>query len=717
MIVSSIQEYLRQILQAVYGKDVRKAIHDAINQCYIDASAGITPVITTESVTGGTQVNITVGDNTTSFVVQNGEATDTQVETYISEWLDDHPEATTTVQDGSITVAKLATDTTNLIASKANTDDLDEIDDKTTFITGVIQLEFADGYIDIPSVGSTCNLTRTSFSDRKSTYAEISDDDSITINVIGVGTTSAGGRAWAFLDESYKVISRAESNVTVDGALVVPIGAKYVVINTRTDTISDYYAYVGIVNQSGTLKTASKNAKNALDIIDSIADMESINLAELNVIKYWIDTTNNVIDSSASQPARLVVIPMQPNMTLSVSIPLTSTKRIAFCNSVTDQSPAYNAQEIQGSLNAVFTNSNYKYFVIQLFLNSDTDKDYTHYLDTADISIVTAMDTVVRKSVNDLLNSGGTFFHTENLSGIPILDSFDDIEIVTSAYDNAVNFHNLVKTELCDTSNGYLVQTLLGDDGHGNNLYKYVTYPETVRYGANRRFGTPDYPIAGGFLTDLFTVIVTTNIHGIEHGSNWVIYNLLKKMFTENSDMIRFFKKRVKLIWIPYICVSGDYENADGININRDFPTTKDGTCVSAEANLVKSVIDEYGDSADLHIDIHTFATTGSYAQYFASWAFTDSDKLGMKSVIVADSVCNRYSAKYPDIDLLKKDVVSAINTPTTCTYYTQTVYGVPSGTIEGALSMDGSPIDADSHTSATAYLYDIITQTICAMV
>ena len=116
--MSSIQEYLRQILQAVYGKDVRKAIHDAINQCYIDASAGITPVITTESVTGGTQVNITVGDNTTFFVVQDGEATDTQVETYISEWLEDHPEATTTVQDGSITVAKLASGVIDSTLSK-----------------------------------------------------------------------------------------------------------------------------------------------------------------------------------------------------------------------------------------------------------------------------------------------------------------------------------------------------------------------------------------------------------------------------------------------------------------------------------------------------------------------------------------------------------------------------------------------------------------------
>lgn len=147
--MSNIQEYLRQIMQSVYGKDVRKAIHDAINQCYIDASAGITPVITTESVTGGTQVNITVGDNTTFFVVQDGEATDTQVETYISEWLEDHPEATTTVQDGSITVAKLASgviDSTlskqgklaeskavgEALADKADADDVTALDTRVT---------------------------------------------------------------------------------------------------------------------------------------------------------------------------------------------------------------------------------------------------------------------------------------------------------------------------------------------------------------------------------------------------------------------------------------------------------------------------------------------------------------------------------------------------------------------------------------------------------
>ena len=34
----SIQNYLNQIKTAVFGKDVRQSIHDAIKQCYDDAS-------------------------------------------------------------------------------------------------------------------------------------------------------------------------------------------------------------------------------------------------------------------------------------------------------------------------------------------------------------------------------------------------------------------------------------------------------------------------------------------------------------------------------------------------------------------------------------------------------------------------------------------------------------------------------------------------------
>lgn len=118
--MADIQTYIEQIESAIYGKDVRQAIVDALNQCYADASEGITPEITTSEITGGTRITITVGSVSKYVDVMNGAdgtATDAQVETYVSSWLDDHPEATTTVEDGSITLTKLASDIHDDVAS------------------------------------------------------------------------------------------------------------------------------------------------------------------------------------------------------------------------------------------------------------------------------------------------------------------------------------------------------------------------------------------------------------------------------------------------------------------------------------------------------------------------------------------------------------------------------------------------------------------------
>lgn len=71
--MSVISDLLNQIKTAVYGKDVRQAIHDAIQQCYLDSAEGITPVITTETVSGGHNIKITVGADTTTVFVANGQ--------------------------------------------------------------------------------------------------------------------------------------------------------------------------------------------------------------------------------------------------------------------------------------------------------------------------------------------------------------------------------------------------------------------------------------------------------------------------------------------------------------------------------------------------------------------------------------------------------------------------------------------------------------------
>lgn len=50
--MSNILENLQKILSAVYGRDVRQAIHDAIHDCYEDGQSGATDLIAREGVQG-----------------------------------------------------------------------------------------------------------------------------------------------------------------------------------------------------------------------------------------------------------------------------------------------------------------------------------------------------------------------------------------------------------------------------------------------------------------------------------------------------------------------------------------------------------------------------------------------------------------------------------------------------------------------------------------
>lgn len=60
------------------------------------------------------------------------------VESSVSDWLDDHPEAVTTIEDGSVTTAKLGSDVTALINAKANTSAIPDATSDLTNDSGFI---------------------------------------------------------------------------------------------------------------------------------------------------------------------------------------------------------------------------------------------------------------------------------------------------------------------------------------------------------------------------------------------------------------------------------------------------------------------------------------------------------------------------------------------------------------------------------------------------
>lgn len=71
-----------------------------------DGEDGYSPTVTTTETDTGVSITVTNKDGSKSVEVKNGTATDEQVETYINAWLDEHPEATTTVENESLETAK-----------------------------------------------------------------------------------------------------------------------------------------------------------------------------------------------------------------------------------------------------------------------------------------------------------------------------------------------------------------------------------------------------------------------------------------------------------------------------------------------------------------------------------------------------------------------------------------------------------------------------------
>lgn len=99
--MSEISRLLRILLDAEYGEDVRDAIHDAINRCYQDATAGMVPDITVTEVEGGHNVTVSVGDITTTFHVADGQPPTAQMDAFIAEHAGAYGE--TLIYDAAVT--------------------------------------------------------------------------------------------------------------------------------------------------------------------------------------------------------------------------------------------------------------------------------------------------------------------------------------------------------------------------------------------------------------------------------------------------------------------------------------------------------------------------------------------------------------------------------------------------------------------------------------
>lgn len=113
-------------------------------------------------------------------------------------------------------------------------------------ITGARLAVFTDGYVNVPAVGETADLTVVAYADTKCAVIPVNEGDVLTINVYGRGNAAGGARTLSFLDENYTVLYRSTSNYKyIHNRYIVPAGSAFAILNTRISEWPDYYAYIG----------------------------------------------------------------------------------------------------------------------------------------------------------------------------------------------------------------------------------------------------------------------------------------------------------------------------------------------------------------------------------------------------------------------------------------------------------------------------------------
>ena len=204
----------------------------------------------------------------------------------VEAWLDAHPEATTTVADGSITKAKLFADLIAEIDGKADETDLNDLksdlQDEISGTTGNIPIDLVHGkWIDLgKDVGQYVTM-ENGVPQYKSNFVngwycgmmQCSAGDEFIIN--GTGATAI--RLYGFIDSTGKILKVASASATATDLLVTaPSTSAWIIVHTGDGDVRHSYKNKGVKKSLEEL-TSKVNKLSETDVViigDSWSDTD-----------------------------------------------------------------------------------------------------------------------------------------------------------------------------------------------------------------------------------------------------------------------------------------------------------------------------------------------------------------------------------------------------------------------------------------------------------
>ena len=163
-----IQTYLEKIKNAIYGKDVRQAIHDAIHQCYEDGKAGELDLIAREQVAQLSNPNLLINSDFRRPVNQRGKTNyESSITTWssiytVDRWFIQHGN-TVTVNPNSLTLTNVSTEGTGTFVQRF--ENALPVGDYTVSVnvleiagTGYVGLSYQNGEDDVLKLEEGLNI-------------------------------------------------------------------------------------------------------------------------------------------------------------------------------------------------------------------------------------------------------------------------------------------------------------------------------------------------------------------------------------------------------------------------------------------------------------------------------------------------------------------------------------------------------------------------------
>lgn len=211
--MSTIQEYLNNILKAVYGKDVRQNIHDAIQQCYEDGKVGAVDLVARQridnlvklpegSTTGDAELaDIRVGMDGTSYDTA-GEAVRGQV-SLLSDNIANNMKNIQTISDSLLKIGKNFFDPEEAVEYKY-------IDEEGKLVDNTYQT-CVSSKIYIPKEANTAYISYVASS---GVQQNVTGCHIAQYNIFGKFISKETGTKSALQEETYYVIVQLASNYT-----------------------------------------------------------------------------------------------------------------------------------------------------------------------------------------------------------------------------------------------------------------------------------------------------------------------------------------------------------------------------------------------------------------------------------------------------------------------------------------------------------------------